>query len=151
MEEETGLRSQDTADFLAVRGILVYRSTVCRWIRKSGFELAIHRDKRRRRIRLDWHVDALSVRISEVNIGLNLCHQNRTVSWLISTTHLCSKASTIRSNSGNMTRSIIAKRMISGLVRRYFKGSSFASPPALTQARRFWQDHAQARPSTASS
>jgi hypothetical protein len=40
------------------------------------------------------------LRISAANIGPNLCHQNRTVSWQTSMPRSCSKSSTLRSESG---------------------------------------------------
>ena len=40
-------------------------------------------------------------RISAANIGPNLFHQKRTVSWLISMPRSCSRSSTLRSDSGN--------------------------------------------------
>ena len=55
-------------------------------------------------------------------IGPNRFHQARTVSWLISTPRSCSKSSTYRSESGNRTYIITAKRMISGDVLKYRKG-----------------------------
>ena len=55
-------------------------------------------------------------RISEANMGPNLCHQYRTVSWLISTPRSCSRSSTFRSDNGKRTYSITARRMISGLL-----------------------------------
>jgi hypothetical protein len=39
-------------------------------------------------------------RISAANIGPRRCHQNRTVSWLMSLPRFCSKSSTLRSQSG---------------------------------------------------
>ena len=41
--------------------------------------------------------------ISAANIGPNLVHQYRTVSWLISMPRSCSRSSTFRSESGNLT------------------------------------------------
>ena len=48
--------------------------------------------------------------------GPNLFHQKRTVSWLTSIPRSCSRSSTLRSDNGNRTYIITAKRMISGLV-----------------------------------
>ncbi|MCB1423533.1 MAG: ABC transporter substrate-binding protein [Nitratireductor sp.] len=48
------------------------------------------------------------------NIGPNRFHQYRTVSWLISMLRSCSRSSTLRSNNGNWTYNITARRMISG-------------------------------------
>ena len=63
-------------------------------------------------------------------------HQKRIDSWLISMPRLCSRSSTFRSESGNRTYIITARRMISGLVRKYLNGSRFvilerykAAPP----------------------
>ena len=55
-------------------------------------------------------------------MGPNLCHQYRTVSWLISTPRSCSRSSTFRSDNGKRTYSITAMRMISGLVLNHLKG-----------------------------
>ena len=65
------------------------------------------------------------LRISAANIGPNLFHQNRTVSWLISMPRSCRRSSTLRSESGKRTYSITAKRMISGLVLKYLNGECF--------------------------
>jgi len=54
--------------------------------------------------------------ISAANIGPNLFHQKRTVSWLISIPRSCSRSSTFLSDSGNRTYIMTARRMISGLV-----------------------------------
>ena len=48
-----------------------------------------------------------------------------TVSWLISMPRSCRRSSTSRSESGNRTYSITAKRMISGLVLKYLNGECF--------------------------
>jgi hypothetical protein len=55
-------------------------------------------------------------RISAANIGPNLFHQYRTVSWLMSMPRSCSRSSTLRSESGNRTYIMTARRMISGLL-----------------------------------
>jgi hypothetical protein len=60
--------------------------------------------------------------ISAANLGPNRFHQARTVSWLISTPRSWSKSSTCRSESGNRTYIITAKRMISGDVLKYRHG-----------------------------
>ena len=65
------------------------------------------------------------LRISAANIGPNLFHQTRTVSWLISMPRSCRRSSTLWSESGNRTYSITAKRMISGLVLKYLNGECF--------------------------
>ena len=65
------------------------------------------------------------LRISAANIGPNLFHQNRTVSWLISTPRSCKKSSTLWSESGKQTYSITARRMISGLVLKCLNGECF--------------------------
>ncbi len=71
--------------------------------------------------------------ISEANIGPNLFHQYRTVSWLTSIPRSCNRSSTSRSESWNQMYSITAKRMISGLVLKYLKeaglvmGKSYAT------------------------
>ncbi len=59
--------------------------------------------------------------ISAANIGPNLFHQYRTVSWLTSMPRSCSRSSTFRSESGNRIYSITARRMISGLVLKFLK------------------------------
>ena len=59
------------------------------------------------------------------DIGPNLFHQNRTVSWLISMPRSCISSSKLRSESGKRTYSITARRMISGLVLRYLNGARF--------------------------
>ena len=41
-------------------------------------------------------------RISAANIGPNLFHQNRTVSWLTSIPRSCRRSSTLRSDNGNL-------------------------------------------------
>jgi hypothetical protein len=61
------------------------------------------------------------------NIGPNLFHQNRTVSWLTSIPRSCSMSSTFRNESGKRTYNITARRMISGLV--------------LKKAKRIWFCH----------
>ena len=43
------------------------------------------------------------LRISAANIGPNLCHQNRTVSWLTSIPRSCSRSYTFLSYSGKRT------------------------------------------------
>ena len=63
-------------------------------------------------------------RISAANIGPNLFHQNRTVSWLISIPRSCKRSSTLRSDSGKRTYNITARRMISGDVLKYRNGLS---------------------------
>ena len=68
------------------------------------------------RHRLDFIPAILRLRISDANIGPNLCHQYLTASWLTSMPRSCSKSSTLRRDSGNRTYSITARRMISGLV-----------------------------------
>ena len=57
----------------------------------------------------------LFLRISAANSGPNLFHQNRTVSWLMSMLRSCNRSSTFRSDNGQRTDIITAKRMISGL------------------------------------
>jgi len=52
----------------------------------------------------------------------NLFHQVRTFSWLISMPRSWSKSSTCRSESGNRTYIVTAKRMISGDVLKYRNG-----------------------------
>lgn len=61
-------------------------------------------------------------RISAAKSGPNLCHQNRTVAWLISWPRSCSRSSTFRSESGNRTYIMTARRMISCEVLKYLKG-----------------------------
>jgi hypothetical protein len=61
-------------------------------------------------------------RISAAIMGPKRCHQKRTVLWLASIPRSCRRSSTFRSNKGNRTYSIIASRMISRLVRKYWKG-----------------------------
>src|SRR6056297_110001 len=61
-------------------------------------------------------------RISAADIGPKLSHQNRTVSWLMSTPRSCRRSFTFRSDSGNRTYSITARRMISGLVLNHLNG-----------------------------
>ena len=65
------------------------------------------------------------LRISATNIGPNLFHQNRTVSWLISIPRSCKRSSTLRSDSGNRTYSITARRITSGLVLKHLNGERF--------------------------
>ena len=43
-------------------------------------------------------------RISAPNIGLNLIHQNRTISWQMSMPRSCSKSSALRKESGQHHR-----------------------------------------------
>jgi hypothetical protein len=64
-------------------------------------------------------------RISAANIGPNLFHQNQTVSWLMSIPRSCSKSSALRSESGNRTYIMTGRRMISGPLQKYLKGSVF--------------------------
>jgi hypothetical protein len=66
-------------------------------------------------------------RISPSNTGPNRRHQNRTISWLISMPRSCRRSSTFRSESGNRTYSITAKRMNSGLVSKVLKGGVWST------------------------
>ena len=74
---------------------------------------------------LDFMPSMRRLRISAANIGPNLSHQNRTVSWPISTPRSCRRSSTLRGESGKRTYIITARRMISGLVLKYLKGLGF--------------------------
>ena len=53
-------------------------------------------------------------RISAANIGPNLFHQKRTVSWQMSIPRSASKSSTFSSDSGYLTYIITTRRIISG-------------------------------------
>ncbi len=64
-------------------------------------------------------------RISAANTGPKRFHQKRTDSWLISIPRSCSKSSTFRSDSGNRTYIITARRMISGDVLKLRNGEGF--------------------------
>ena len=55
-------------------------------------------------------------------------HQNRTVSWQMSVPRSCSRSSTFVSESGKRTYIVTAKRMISGLLWKYLKGSFLLIP-----------------------
>ena len=61
-------------------------------------------------------------RISAANTGPKRNHQERTVSRLTSTPRSWSRSPTFRSDKGNRTYIITARRMISGLVRKYRNG-----------------------------
>ena len=50
------LSYQDTADLLAERGVNVDRSTVYRWVRKFGPQIADGIERRRQWVGLNWHV-----------------------------------------------------------------------------------------------
>jgi hypothetical protein len=54
------------------------------------------------------------LRISAANIGPNLFHQKRTVSWQMSIPHSASRSSTFRSDSGYITYIITTRRITSG-------------------------------------
>ena len=66
--------------------------------------------------------------MSAAKIGLNLFHRARIVSWLMSMPRSCSRSSTFRSESGNRTYIITARRMISGDVLKYRNGLAFIPP-----------------------
>ncbi|OAN70183.1 hypothetical protein A8B83_14055 [Rhodobacteraceae bacterium EhC02] len=77
------------------------------------------------RQRLDFIPSIRLFLISAANIGPNLCHQKRTVSWLTLTPRSWSKSSTIRSESGKRRTCITAGRMILGLILKYQIGLRF--------------------------
>src|SRR5690606_28835864 len=89
------------------------------------------RCQRHRLERMPW---TRRLRISPANIGPNRCHQNRTVSWLMSMPRSCSRSSTLLSESGKRMYIITARRMISGDVLKWRNGESRAlaggEPPA---------------------
>ena len=68
------------------------------------------------------------LRISAANIRPNRFHQRRTVSWLMSTPHLCGRSSTLRSDRGYLTYIITARRMTSGDVLKYRNGLCLPIP-----------------------
>ena len=53
-------------------------------------------------------------RMSAANIGPNLFHQSRTVSWQMSMPRSNSRSSTFRRHSGNRTYIITTRRITSG-------------------------------------
>ena len=61
------------------------------------------------------------VRISAANNGPKRFHPYRTVSWQTSVLRSWSSSSTYLRESGNLTYSITARRMISGDVLKYLK------------------------------
>lgn len=70
----------------------------------------------------DFFQSTRPFRTSDANFGPDWSHQNRTVSWLMSTPRTWSRSSRFRSKSGNRTYNITAKRMISGPVLNHLKG-----------------------------
>jgi hypothetical protein len=62
------------------------------------------------------------LRISAANIGPNRFHQNRTVSWLMSTPRSANRSSTLRSYNGYRTYIITTRRMTSGELLKYRNG-----------------------------
>src|SRR6202051_2429135 len=62
------------------------------------------------------------LRISAANIGPNLFHQNRTVSWLMSIPRSANRSSTLRSDSGYRTYIITTRWMTSGELLKYRNG-----------------------------
>ena len=60
--------------------------------------------------------------ISPANIGPNLFHQARTVSWQISIPRSWSRSSTCRNDRGKRTYIITARRITSGEVLKYRNG-----------------------------
>lgn len=56
------LSYQDAADLLAERGVHVDRSTVYRWVRKFGPQIAAGIERRRQWVGLNWHVDETYIR-----------------------------------------------------------------------------------------
>lgn len=61
-------------------------------------------------------------------VGMNRGYPNRTVLWLTSTSRSCTSSSRFRSESGRQTYIIKARRMTSGLVRKYRKGLRWVMP-----------------------
>ncbi|QBY01335.1 IS6 family transposase [Rhodophyticola sp. CCM32] len=57
------LSYQDTADLLAERGVYVDRSTLYRWVRKFGPQIANGIERRRQWVGLNWHVDETYLRV----------------------------------------------------------------------------------------
>lgn len=57
------LSYQDAADLLAERGVHVDRSTVYRWVRKFGPQIAAGIERRRQWVGLNWHVDETYIRV----------------------------------------------------------------------------------------
>lgn len=61
-------------------------------------------------------------KIRTANAGPKRFHQNRTVSWQISTPCTCGRSSTLRRENVNRTHSIAARRTISGDILKYRNG-----------------------------
>lgn len=57
------LSFQYTADLLAERSAAVDRSTVYRWVRKFGPQIADGIERRRQWVGLNWHVDETYIRV----------------------------------------------------------------------------------------
>ena len=63
-------------------------------------------------------MSATTLTMSAANIGPNLSHQNRTVSWQIYMQRTCRRSSSLRRDSGNRKYIFTARRMTSGFVLR---------------------------------